>query len=292
MRAETHPERRRPRRQRKPGAPAGGGAPGGGGFTLLEVLISTALIALAMALLFASFHNVTRASQKGQAKLDRLRHGELVMDQLVRALRFAAFFENNPKKYAFWQEKNAGSPPKDVISWVTSSPAFIPPREGLVYGLHRLFLSIEDTDDGPALHAVAYPHLQDLEDPDFEERDPWLVSREVTGLEFRWYDQDAKSWEDEWEKENALPQFVEVTLTLRPLAKGDRPVEMTRVVQIPAGAFSRLRNRMTQPVDSGSSAGANTAPAVNTPTVIPGGGSGGGGNRGGGGPSSPGGRAP
>lgn len=264
-----------------------------GGFTLLEVMISTALIAMAMALLFASFHNVTRASQKGQARLDRLRHGELVMDQLVRALRFAAFFENNPKKYAFWQEKNAGSPPQDVISWVTSSPAFIPPRDGLVYGLHRLFLSIEDTGDGPALHAVAYPHLQDLDDPDFEEREPWLVSREVTGLEFRWYDQDGESWEDEWEKENALPQFVEVTLTLRPLEEGDRPVEMTRVVQIPAGAFSRLRNRLTQPVDPGDSTGANPAPAPKTPTVPPGGGGGAtGGGRSGGGATSPGGRTP
>ncbi len=263
------------------------------GFTLVEVLIATALIAMAMALLFGSFYNVTRSSQKGQAKLDRLRHGELVMDQLVRALRFAAFFENNPKKYAFWQEKNGGSPPKDVISWVTSSPAFIPPRDGLVYGLHRLFLSIEDTDDGPALHAVAYPHLQDLEDPDFEERDPWLVSREVTGLEFRWYDQDGKSWEDEWEKENALPQFVEVTLTLRPLDPGEKAVEMTRVVQIPAGAFSRLRNRMTQPTDPAGSTGTNTAPPVNTPTVIPGGGSGGTSIRSGsGGPAAPGGRTP
>lgn len=210
---------------------------GKSGFTLLELLVALAILVFAFAIIWETFSGTIRAWQRGSTLLDELRHGDFVMEQLVSALRSAAFFQTNPSRYGFRLETgSAGSYPGDKLSWVTTSTAFIPPDSELSRGTHRIIFSIEDNDDGdPAVCIRAYDPL--LEDEDTVEMERWFVSTEVQGIQCRVYNPEEEIWENRWEDEktNTLPTLVEITLFMDPIEEFDEPVKLTRVVEIPIG---------------------------------------------------------
>jgi prepilin-type N-terminal cleavage/methylation domain-containing protein len=252
------------------------------GFTLVEILVSLAILVLATALIFGSYHQVARVKKKGELMLDRMRQSDWVMDQLVVALRSAVLLENNPQKCGFWLEDDEDQYPADVISWITSSAAFMPPQSQMAFGLHRVFLSIEDDEDGnPALHASGYPYLTDSEADDFEEPEPWLISRRIKGLSCRVYDDFNKEWADEWEKDTTVPSFVEITLFVQADDDEAKVREITRAVQLPAGSFAKNRRRTggddatpADPADPGAVGQAGNLRVNDDPRIIQGGGGG------------------
>lgn len=226
-----------------PVAGAGGGAGGkadlstGGrtlraGFTLLEVLIALAIMTTAMTVVIACFVATLKGWEKGGKMLDGLRHGDFVMEQVVSALRSAAFFANNPGWYGFRLEDDVrDSYPADRLSFVTSGSALMRRDSPLIHGLHRIEIGIDDHPDGEQGVAVrAIPHLMD---PEEWEGDPWFVSTVVKGIECRTYDLDEEKWDDKWDNTNAVPSLVEITLFMEPLEPGEPPVTISRLVEIP-----------------------------------------------------------
>ena len=96
------------------------------GFTLIEVMVSLTIMVTAISIVWMSFSNVINATQKGEKMLDQMHHGDFVMEQLVSALRSAAYFNRKPKQFEFWlEDETSGSFDADIVSWVTSSSAFI-----------------------------------------------------------------------------------------------------------------------------------------------------------------------
>lgn len=191
------------------------------------------LMVTAMTIIIGTFSTITRAWEQGSKAIDGLHHGDFVMEQLVSALRSAAFFKSAPEKYGFWLEsRESGSYPNDKISWVTAGTAFIPRDSYLTRGLHRIETTIEDNKDGDESFAVrAFPHLADPEDAG--DVDAWHISSIVKGLDCKVYNTEDEVWEDEWEDTNALPSIIQVTLYMDPLEEYGDPVEITRMVRIP-----------------------------------------------------------
>jgi len=238
------------------------------GFTLIEIMVSLTIMVAAVSIVWLSFSNVINATQKGEKLLDQLHHGDFVMEQLVSAFRSAAYFNNKPKQFEFWLEDEvSGSFDADIVSWVTSSSAFIPPRNPLANQLHRIFVSIEKNDDGEnALAVSAYPYIVDLEDPDTEEVEPWIVSSKIKGLNCRVYIEDDEDWDEEWEYDNSIPQFVEITLFVEPIKEDDDPIAITRMVELPMGVLAKRRNRNT-PIQGSQNAGQSNPNDPNSPAT-------------------------
>lgn len=206
------------------------------GFTLLELLIALTIMSVAMTVVVATFTVTLRGYQRGNELIDSLHHGDFVMEQLVSALRSMAFFPNAPEKYGFWlEDESEGRYPADTLSFVTSGTAFLPRDSHFANGLHRIFISIDDNDDGdPAVTINVAPHLMDPEEWE-DDNEPWHVSTVVKGLECRTYNMREEDWEDKWEDTNAIPSLVEVTIFMEPIEPGEPPVTMSRVVEIPLG---------------------------------------------------------
>lgn len=215
-----------------------------GGFTLLELLVTLAILVMAMSVIIGSFSVTLRGWNRSQELLEGLHHGDFVMEQLVSALRSTAFIHHTPEKYGFWLDDNGGKYPKDTISWVTSGTAFMLPNSPLANGLHRLELSIENNEDGESAVAVrAYPYLAEEEDFDSE---TWFVSSVVKGLDCRAYDEETEAWGDDWEDTNAVPRLVEVTLFLDPIEEFGQPIKFSRVVEIPVAAVAANATRFQE----------------------------------------------
>lgn len=205
------------------------------GFTLIEILVAITLLATAFTIIWSTFSATIDGWRRSSEFLDRITHGDFVIDQLESALRSTAFFPNRPDKFGFWLEsKGGGDSPRDEISWVTSGTAFMKPDDPLSKGLHRIMLTVENTPEGdPGLAVRAFQHMQkEIEKDDV---DPWFVSGRVIGLDCETYNFEEEIWEDEWEDTNTVPSLVQITVYLQPTEKYGSPVEVRRVIEIPVG---------------------------------------------------------
>ena len=193
------------------------------GFTLLELLMALAVFSMAMALAAGAFWGVAKAWARGGEMLEQLHYGEFVMEQLVTALRGAAWFPSKPSAFGFWLEPGAAS-------WVTSGSAFLPLDSPLRNGLHRVAIGMDSAAGERGLVVRAWPHLMD----DMDQRDatPMLASAQVAAFDCEWYDFEMDTWSRKWEETNSLPKLVRVTLTMKRRAEFKEELELQRVVEL------------------------------------------------------------
>lgn len=192
-----------------------------------------AVAAIAFAMVWQSFAAVMRAWRRSNEVTDRIRHGDFVMDQLVSALRSAAYFPMRPERYGFWLD-NRGE--QDRASWVTSGTAFMPPDSPLALGLRRIMVSIEPGEDGDDAFTVrAFPHLAEAEEMDRDKAEAYPISSRVRGLNIRIWNAEEKRWDEEWEHTNQIPGLLEVTLLLEPLDPDEPMLRIARLVRMPLG---------------------------------------------------------
>lgn len=207
------------------------------GFTLLEILIALMLLVTAMTIIMVTFNTSLQAWRRGTAVADKLEHGDLIVDQLISALRSAAYFPSSASKYGFWLENRSSGPyPNDRLNWVTSGSAFLPEDSPLSRSLHRIVVTVDEDKEGKlGLMANAYSQFAD---PEKIKTEPWLVTSEIQGINCRIYDQDSESWKDEWKDTNSVPRLLEITIYMAPIEEKGEPVKIMRLVEIPLGALA------------------------------------------------------
>jgi prepilin-type N-terminal cleavage/methylation domain-containing protein len=130
-------------------------------FTLIELLVALAIFSLAAAMSGGIFWSITKAWNRGGEMLEQLHYGEFAMEQLVTALRGAAWFPSKPEAFGFWLDPRGGTSKTaaNEISWVTSGTAFLPPDSPFQHGLHRLSVTVDGSREDRALVVQAWPHL-------------------------------------------------------------------------------------------------------------------------------------
>jgi len=232
------------------------------GFTLLEVLLSVLILGMISLMIFGSFRSITESIMATEQAMESLHHGEIVLEQLVSSLRSAAFYETTPGAYTFRHEKGVGTPPNDMLSWVSGTMAFLPPRYPTRQGLNRIFLSIEEIDGKRGLAVSAYPHLTDPEDAFVDKVAPWMISSRVLGLQARFYNLTTNTWEEEWLDERQIPPFIEITLFLEPLEERGPLREVVRLIDVPVARISREVRRGRRQQGAAGDAGGGGAAAV------------------------------
>lgn len=210
-------------------------------------MLALTLITVAFALAFGTFQYTVRAWQRGTEVSDRLHRGDFVIERLASALRSAAYFRTIRSDYGFYLEKSGTDMPEDVLSWVTSGTAILPPDAPHARGLYRVRLSIEEGPRGrPALAVRAYSHLLDVEDP-VAEFEPFYLSDRICGLECRVWDGELQDWAEEWDTTNSLPGRVELAIYLDPEDTGDpEPVILRRVIDLPLVGVATQQTSRTE----------------------------------------------
>ncbi len=202
------------------------------GFTLIELLAALVIFSLAMAMAAGTFWSVSKAWTRGGELLEQLHYGEFAMDQLVTALRGAAWFPSKPEAFGFWLEDRGGTSKSaaNKVSWVTSGTAFLPPDSPWQNGLHRLSVTVDSVGGERGLVVRAWPHLsEEVKETDVE---PWLVTPGVEGFSCEWYDFDAEQWSQKWEETNSLPKLLRVTVTMEKKKNFDENLELQRIVEL------------------------------------------------------------
>ncbi len=199
----------------------GGGRRGGGlripvagrgtlrGFTLIEVLLATALLAAGLALAFATLRAATAAATRGEAiaaRSERMRAVEGFLRARLAATRPVAFALDADSGLA---QRFSGEP--DRMRFVADLPDYL--GHGGPY-LHELALE----RDGDALRlTVALTVVQGGEVvEEADPRAPELLAEGLRMVRFRYRAMDADNrlgeWQEQWRTPEALPLQVEIDL--------------------------------------------------------------------------------
>ncbi len=218
--------------------PLGGGR-ADRGFTLLEVLLAVTLLSVAATVTFLTFSVASTAWQRGTALVDRLHHGDYVMQQLMVALRSTYYMQEGLHGFHH-TSRGMGSSASDEISWVKLGGSLIGREQDYAETPHRVRVFMGRDDSGREGIAYTGWRLAGQEDDfDPDTLSPVVLSERVIGFSCRaaWeFDVAGEiDWLDEWERTNTVPALVEITLYLEPVTRGDSPVEMRRVAQLPLG---------------------------------------------------------
>ncbi len=208
------------------------------GFTLLEVLLAVTILSIVASVTFMTFSAATSAWQRGTALMDRIHHGDFVINQLMMALRSAYYPDGQGDVPAYgFQHKDNGDGPEaeDEISWVKLGGALVGRDIAYAESPHRVRFFLTDNEVGRRSAAVVSWRLEgqsDTFDPD--QLEPVFLSSRVQGFNCRaaWsLNADGEiDWQDEWKETNRIPSAVEVTLYIEPVAPDMPPVELKRIV--------------------------------------------------------------
>lgn len=218
-------------------------------------MVAMVILTIAMSIAFQAFNGTIRGWKRGTEVIDGIKHGDFAMGQLVSAVNSTIYFTNPRKTYAFKFDKHTeGGLPADMISFVTSSSAFMPHDSPFTTGPHRLKLYIDNDGGESALFAIAMPAIaNDEEFEDEYDTEPILVSRAVQGLEILFWDKETEDWTEKWEKENAVPERILLTIFVASTDEDEEPIEFSRVVEIPV--YKSMAAKLTGPSMSSRNSG-------------------------------------
>lgn len=177
------------------------------GFTLLEVLLATALLALALTLAYGALRAAVGSVRSGEALIERTDEVRVTQEFLRRQFAHAM-------PLAFEQLEDGGE--RKLFEADAEAVRFVAPMPGYLSrgGPHVQWLRIERGRDGMAL---LFDHVQlngyDPEQPKPDDARPPVVLLEgirSAAFEFRALDETGElgDWTDVWEDPQQMPLMV------------------------------------------------------------------------------------
>ena len=208
-------------------------------FTLLELLVATAMTAVLAGSLYATLHLAFKARRSAFAAVDQLRKAELAVE-LLRTDIESAVVPRGVLAGAFIGEDatdGAGHPSDALMLHVAADAA--QPTEG-TGDIRMVQLICEPSENGDGMFLLRQVTLN-LLTTNVEEPTQEVLCRGVRSLDLRYF--DGLDWVDAWDsttRDNVLPLAVEVTLEL--MHEGDLGSDRdgyrtSRVFQVPCSSI-------------------------------------------------------
>lgn len=210
------------------------------GFTLIEMLLAVALLAMVLALAYGGLRTSIRAAARGEVVIENTSHMRIVHQFLRRQLSQMLplpYISDEDERVMF----EAGP---DFIQFVAPMPGYL----GLG-GPHVQRIELVPGAEGDDL---IYQHglFRDFAEYGFGDRDPVLLIEGIDSASFsflfRQAQQEQPEWRTSWDQPEVLPLAVELDLVMTDELEASWPVLTTSMRVDGAGFFSNaLRGRAT-----------------------------------------------
>ena len=172
-----------------------------GGFTLVEVLIAIALLAIVSAMVFGSLFTTTRVVEAGRDRAAQEQTIRRVLRVMADEISLSTFDKPFP-----WTGINGSleGQPADTLAFLAMSDG----TGGVVSETIRVVY----TRDGDRLMRFAKKNLYGLTD---ESLDQLELADRVKGFNVRYFDGQARLWIDEWPAATKSPKALLIEVTFQ-----------------------------------------------------------------------------
>ncbi len=184
------------------------------GFTLVELLISLAILSIIAAVSYTTFVSVKRASEIHRQNDDMLRELRSFLERLDVELNGAVYVRSDKSTHFVSKRKELGSSTTSDLLFATVSP-----RTFLETGTRSEIIRIEyettrNTENEEYLTLIKRIYRNTLLPPESAEPFEYTVRSDFTSFLLRFY--SAGKWFDSWdtEKMDGLPDGIELTFTI------------------------------------------------------------------------------
>lgn len=209
-----------------------------GAFTLIEIMISIAILGAIMAAIYSSWYSIMKGTKIGLASAAEVQRARIAMKTVEDALVGVQLFIQNIDHYAFIADT---SDKFAYLSLVANLPQTFP-RSGKFGDMtvRRITFSVEPGPDRDnQLVMRQQPYLMDTNID--EEMFPLVLAKNIEEFTLEFWDINRGEWMSGMIYTNQLPPMVRITMafgsaTTRKLKPEDY---VTRVVNIPATAVPR-----------------------------------------------------
>ena len=189
------------------------------GFTLVEILVAVALVALLLTTVYGVFNSVSAAKERLEAESEGYHQARVLFDRIGRELR-GTYFDVQKKDTLFL----GGTTTLDKNPYLELTTTAGTPYGGRNGGISTVSYELrsdpeaEKGEDTRVLMRKEYSYF----DPEGEKREGYRLADGIGEMKVRFYRKG--QWVEEWNArtDGGLPELVEVTLSL--------PVEGKQVV--------------------------------------------------------------
>jgi general secretion pathway protein J len=213
------------------------------GFTLVELTVALALMAMLAAVLFGALSLAARSWDAGEGKVDEVA-GMRQAESYLRE-QLAALYPQRLRKSAEVPLLFAGE--REELRYAAALPARV--AEGGVY-FFRLAL-VRDDDQARLVQQRVLPDVAATTEPEFRDAQQSVLAERIAELKVSYFgrdpnasDADAPTWRDRWDDRNRLPLLVRVEV--KPVDREPWPplvVEPRRSPEAGCPAWDATANR-------------------------------------------------
>ncbi len=229
------------------------------GFTLIELLAAILILSMMTIVAGITFTAVINGWHRATKLADRMQTADYALNQVVAGLRSAYYPADGNQKdeWGFMMEDGGdGEDPSssDWIEWTKLGTSMIGSKSAFSETTHRVRMWVEEArgkdEPGGLKIRVWNPDLFVEDDRTrFDENDygeELLLVEDVVGFDCQ-VQKDASEvesdgkpkWAEEWATSNSIPYRVKITFRMKPAEKGEEPLPILRVVEIPLWYLSQ-----------------------------------------------------
>jgi general secretion pathway protein J len=205
------------------------------GFTLIEVMVSVAIIAMVSAMIWGSFSQTTKLKKKVESIQDRTSQTRMAVSRMARELAMAYISDHEDPtisdKRTFFEGKSHGATDDITFSYMGHVRLYKDAAESDTALVQYFVASDPDDRRKQNLMRRETRRLQML-DPSQIPGETFVLCEDVVRFKLQYYDRTRKEWKDEWSTRNAdgaqyLPWRIKITLIVR----DERGVEVPYVTE-------------------------------------------------------------
>jgi general secretion pathway protein J len=218
------------------------GLKGWRGFTLLEILVASAILSLVLAALYGVFSRTLASKRLAEERADRSRSARIVLLHMGEDLQASFPFTRSNARFS-GETRRTSAFPEGALSFVSFAQTPVS-SAGHESDLNEIGYTLLPDPATPGSYSLVRRVNLDpgVTDPAADwslEKDAYPLLSRVRGLSFRFF--DGHTWREEWGQDDTrdkLPQAVEATLYLPD--SHEEVVEFSTVVDLPLATAGRV----------------------------------------------------
>lgn len=200
------------------------------GFTLMEVLIAIAILAIVLSTVYGSFVQTRKVIDKAEASIEELRGVRAAFTRMMQDVSMAFIVKDNDKTFFTGTDDYSEGYATDSIDF-TSYSNRIRNNDAKESDQIEVGYSLKRGNEGKAVLIKRVKKRID-DNPGYG-GDSYEISEDIVGLDFRYLDDDA--WVDSWDSRvnKTIPQAVEITIIVKDSSGNERTYK--GIADVPLG---------------------------------------------------------